>query len=113
MSEKAAHSTLEQPSTPDLATRLRKSTGLDLDLKREAADELDRLNELREEDGRAMGLLVEDYNKMKSLCADGKYLTDEERHCLTQVLAINTRACFAPLRSILDRLGHGAAPENR
>ena len=43
----------------------------------------------------------------------GSPLTDEERHCLTQVLAINTGACFAPLRSLLDRLGHGAAPENR
>jgi hypothetical protein len=97
----------------DLADRLRKAKGLDLDLKQEAADELDRLNELREQDGRAMGLLVEGYNKLKTLCADGKYLTDEERaalHWFSHYGLPHHRA--ATLRSLLDRLDHGAAPEN-
>jgi hypothetical protein len=91
----------------DLADRLRKAKGLDLDLKQEAADELDRLNELREQDGRAMGLLIEGYNKMKSLCADGKYLTDEERDSLklaiNQMKYIRADSAAATLRALLER----------
>jgi hypothetical protein len=110
MSGKAARSTSEQTSTPDLAARLRKATGLDLDLKREAADEIERLNELREEDGRAMGLLVEGYNKMKSLCVNGKYLTDEERaaigwaimECESMPTKLSREAADT-LRSLLER----------
>jgi hypothetical protein len=100
----------------DLADRLRKAKGLDLDLKQEAADEIERLNELREEDGRAMGLLIEGYNKMKTLCADGKYLADEEREAIRNVLHhIATKADYLQredyhLRSLLERTNLDAAP---
>jgi hypothetical protein len=109
----------------DLADRLRKAKGLDLELKQEAADELDRLNELREQDGRAMGLLIEGYNKMKTLCVDGKYLTDEEREAVNDAIYLcgataglaeeqgNATAwatCAATLRSLLERMSpqHGS-----
>ena len=80
---------------------------------REAADEIDRLNELREQDGRAMGLLIEGYNKMKTLCVDGKYLTDEEREAVESLLSFATcngvvhlrDSQLAAARELLERLG--------
>lgn len=91
----------------DLADRLRKAKGLDLELKQEAADELDRLNELREQDGRAMGLLIEGYNKMKTLCVDGKYLTDEEREAVAWFAGSRSHrphGARTTIRGLLERM---------
>jgi hypothetical protein len=103
--------TNEGAGMSDLADRLRKAKGLDLDLKQEAADEIDRLNELREQDGRAMGLLIEGYNKMQALCIDGKYLTDEERQLLNNLedwyAKTNREEESRTVRGLLDRLEHG------
>lgn len=60
-----------------LPQRLRRAKGLDLDLKAEAADEIDRLTALREEDGRAMSALIDGYQRMLRACIDG---TADEWH---------------------------------
>lgn len=60
-----------------LPQRLRRANGLDLDLKREAADEIERLTVLREEDGRAMSALIDGYQRMLRACIDG---TADEWH---------------------------------
>ena len=89
----------------DLPERLRKATGLDLDLKREAADEIERLLSRTGTDSRQTCDEAAECHSDGVKCPERDHLTDEERHCLTQVLAINKSKCLAPLRGLLDRLG--------
>jgi hypothetical protein len=44
------------------------------DLMDEAADEIERLNKLREEDGVAMGALIAGYQRLQAACIDGLQL---------------------------------------
>jgi hypothetical protein len=126
-----------QPSPTQADTlpqRLRRAKGLDLDLKAEAADEIDRLTALREEDGRAMSALIDGYQRMMRACIDGTVdkwhrdvmsamsdeitrlrqvfsqqnltLTDEERKALEIGIGILSDAGWGTvrLRALLKRL---------
>jgi len=73
----------------------------------EGAQEIADLRRQREEDGKAMGALIDGYQKMQGLCIDGKYLTDEERKAVEQAAdLIDAKTCgdSATLRSLLERL---------
>lgn len=79
-----------------------------------ARDEIVRLQELRKLDGESLGKSVEEYNRMKELCIDGKYLTDEERvavewsiECADAYARVSHRQAkevSATLRKLLERL---------
>jgi hypothetical protein len=77
----------------------------------EGAQEIADLRRHREEDGKQMSALIEGYQKMQSLCVDGKYLTDEERKAIKVAesdYADNDMdaGCWqiaATLRSLLER----------
>jgi hypothetical protein len=99
----------------DIVQRLRNWRGLHLAhsgvLFDEAADEIESLRELRKLDGESIGKCLEEYNTMKALCIDGKYLTDDEREAVRffsqidgpgNVPVANKRA--ATLRKLLERL---------
>lgn len=70
----------------DIVSRLRNWRGLHLahsgELFEKAADEIENLRELRKLDGESIGKCLEEYNAMKAMCIDGKYLTDEEQAAL-------------------------------
>jgi hypothetical protein len=71
-------------------------------------DEVLLLEELRKLDGESLGKSLEEYNKMKELCVNGKYLTEKERKAVTFAAehfgAFKNQA--ATLRSLLERLGN-------
>lgn len=76
----------------------------------EAADEIERLRALRDEDGKQMSALIEGYQKMQAMCIDGKYLTDAEREAVEYF----SEWCIGPskrlkryrdtLRGLLERM---------
>jgi hypothetical protein len=74
----------------------------------EGAQEIADLRRHREEDGKQMSALIDGYQKMQTLCVDGKYLTDEERAAITEASGfyVGTRA-GATLSLLLKRLGGG------
>jgi len=60
----------------DLITRLRtwshaRHAAPASDLMDEAADEIERLNKLRDEDGVAMSALIAGYQRLQAACIDG------------------------------------------
>ena len=77
----------------------------------EGAQEIADLRRHREEDGKQMSALIEGYQKMQTLCIDGKHLTDEERKAIKVAesdYADNDMdaGCWqiaATLRSLLER----------
>lgn len=72
--------------------------------------EIERLRELRKLDGESLGVSVAEYNAMKALCIDGKYLTDEEREAVewcVEMATVHATDCddeLATLRKLLERL---------
>jgi benzoyl-CoA reductase/2-hydroxyglutaryl-CoA dehydratase subunit BcrC/BadD/HgdB len=65
-------------------------------------EEIEDLQELRKLDGESLGKSVEEYNRMKELCVNGKYLTDEERE------AIEAMACYFDMRGNLTMQSWGS-----
>ena len=67
-------------------------------------EEIEHLQELRQLDGESLGKSVEEYNRMKELCIDGKHLTDEEREVLSAIIYRHRAAEGPEIRTIRDLL---------
>jgi hypothetical protein len=59
-----------------LLEELRNQDGLVISL---LAKDSQEMRELRKLDGESLGKSIEEYNKMKELCVNGRHITDEER----------------------------------
>ena len=85
------------------------------ELIRQLAYEIVQLRELRQLDGESLGKSVEEYNRMKELCIDGKHLTADEREAIEDAAGIceehaeeydgtDSSPIAATLRRLLERL---------
>lgn len=77
------------------------------DLMDEAADEIARLRSLRDEDAATVSACVSDYQKCRDLCANGRYLTNEEGAALARAtlhcLAANEKTVALIVQGIEER----------
>ena len=71
-------------------------------------EEIEDLQELRKLDGESLGKSVEEYNRMKELCVNGKHLTDAEREAIERAAFVSDQAGLeksaATLRKLLERM---------
>ena len=80
----------------------------------EAIDSLKEMQELRKLDGEALGQSLEEYHKMKELCVNGEYLTEEEREAVEWSIKVaddyarvghrQAKEVSSTLRKLLERL---------
>lgn len=82
-------------SSQDIVGRLRTAMGLDLSLKREAADEIERLRGVADKRGE---IAVERRREIERL-----RMTPDELRCLQQILLVNSVKCLDPLREFMQR----------
>lgn len=54
-------------------------------LAEEAANAIEVLSMLREDDGRAVSIMLEECSQMRELCANGRYLTKDEERVLERL----------------------------
>jgi hypothetical protein len=66
-------------------------------------EEIEHLQELRKLDGESLGKSLEEYNKMKELCVNGRYITTEERMAvMSAVWDAEQAGCSKDAQILLD-----------